>query len=120
MMLQNCKEVQQQSISQKKLTTNIIIMKETKCPAEELLKSIAGKWKPQILKLAIDNPVRFNALLRQLEGATKQAIATALKELETEGILSKKTIKLKPLHIEYSLTEKGQKIVPLLQQFEEF
>ncbi len=119
-MLQKCKEDQQLSISQKNLTTNLILMNEAKCPAEELLKSIAGKWKPQILKLAIDNPIRFNALLRQLEGATKQAIATALKELETEGILSKETIKLKPLHIEYSLTEKGRKIVPLLQQLEDF
>lgn len=95
-------------------------MKETKCPAEELLKSIAGKWKPQILRLAIDAPVRFNALLRQLEGSNKQAIATALKELEAEGILTKQTIQLKPLHIEYSLTEKGRKIVPLLQQLEDF
>lgn len=102
------------------MTTDFEKMKEIKCPAEELLKSIAGKWKPQILRLAIDSPVRFNALLRQLEGSNKQAIATALKELEVEDILTKQTIQLKPLHIEYSLSEKGKKIVPFLQQLEDF
>lgn len=88
------------------------------CPAEGLLKRLSGKWKPQIFRLAVEGPLRFNSLLRQLKGSSKQSIAVALKELETEGLLDKKTIALKPLHIEYMLSEKGRELIPVFQQLE--
>jgi len=57
-------------------------------------------------------------LLRQIEGSNKQSIATALKELEAEGLLIKNVIKLKPLHIEYTLSERGKLMLPVFQQLE--
>lgn len=89
------------------------------CPAETLLKEISGKWKPLILKEASFGPIRFNALLKSLEGANKQSLATALKELEESGILSREVIKLKPLHVEYNLSNLGKKLLSLLQNLEE-
>ena len=62
--------------------------------------------------------LRFSSLLRQIEGSNKQSIATALKELEAEGLLIKNTIKLKPLHIEYTLSERGKQMLPVFQQLE--
>ena len=101
------------------MTTKIITQKEESCPAEGLLKLLAGKWKPQIFRLASEgNPLRFNRLVRQLEGATKQSIAVVLKELEQTELLQKKVIKLKPLHIEYTLTEKGIAMLPIFKQLE--
>lgn len=96
--------------------------KETvgECPAEGLLKQLSGKWKPQIFRLALDGPVRFNSLIREIEGSNKQSIATALRELEENGLLEKTVIKLKPLHIEYSLSEKGKSLVVVFQQLEFF
>jgi DNA-binding HxlR family transcriptional regulator len=91
---------------------------ENGCPAEGLLKMLSGKWKPQIFRLALDNPVRFNALLRQMEGSNKQSVAVALKELEEQGLLDKVVIAQKPLHIEYNLSEKGQSLIPVFQQLE--
>lgn len=91
---------------------------ESTCPAETLLKLLSGKWKPQIFKLAVDGPLRFNSLLRQLEGSNKQSIAVALKELEEQGLLDKTIIKLKPLHIEYNLSEKGKTMIPVFKQLE--
>ncbi|MFY7828751.1 MAG: winged helix-turn-helix transcriptional regulator [Flectobacillus sp.] len=91
---------------------------ESTCPAEGLLKTLSGKWKPQIFRFAVDGPVRFNALLRDIEGANKQSLATALKELETEGILHKTIISEKPLHIEYHLSAKGLSLVPIFHQLE--
>ena len=90
------------------------------CPAEGLLKILSGKWKPQIFRLALEGPLRFNALLRQMEGSNKQSVALALKELEEQGLLEKTTIRLKPLHIEYSLTERGLALVPVFRQLELF
>lgn len=91
---------------------------ENACPAEELLKLISGKWKPQIFRLALDGPLRFNTLLRQVEGANKQSLATGLKELVEEGYLEKIVIKTKPLHIEYTLSEKGKTLIPVFKQLE--
>ena len=56
------------------------------CPAEGLLKQLSGKWKPQIFRLALESPLRFNRLLRQLPGSSKQSVAVALKEMEEAGI----------------------------------
>ncbi len=88
------------------------------CPAQRLLKMLSGKWKAEIFRLAVEAPLRFNSLLRQIQGSNKQSLATALKELEEEGLLEKVTIKLKPLHIEYNLTEKGKALIPVFQQLE--
>jgi DNA-binding HxlR family transcriptional regulator len=88
------------------------------CPAEGLLKALSGKWKPQIFRLALKGPLRFNSLLRQLENANKQSVATALKELEEQGLLQKRTLQLKPLHIEYHLSIKGQSLIPVFRQLE--
>lgn len=91
---------------------------ENSCPAEGLLKLLSGKWKPQIFKLALDGPVRFSSLLRDIEGSNKQSIAVALKELEEQGLLEKITVQLKPLHIEYNLSEKGKSLIPVFRQLE--
>jgi DNA-binding HxlR family transcriptional regulator len=92
--------------------------KENECPAEGLLKMLAGKWKPQIFRLALEGTIRFSTLLRQIEGSNKQSISVALKELEEQGLLEKKIITLKPLHIEYNLSEKGKQLIPIFQQIE--
>ena len=61
-----------------------------------------------------------SSLLRQIEGANKQTLTVALKELEVVGLLQKNVIKQKPLRIEYVLTEKGQSLIPVFQQLESF
>ncbi len=88
------------------------------CPAESLLKSLSGKWKPQVFRLAVEGPLRFNSLLRQLEGASKQSLSVALKELEEQDILQRTVVQEKPLHVEYHLTEKGQALIPVFKQLE--
>lgn len=90
------------------------------CPAETLLRQLSGKWKPQIFLLAMQGPVRFNGLLRELNGSSKQSIAAALRELEDNNLLEKQVISQKPLHIEYTLSEKGQSVVPIFRQLEHF
>ena len=88
------------------------------CPAEDLLKIMSGKWRPQIFRLAIEGPLRFSSLLKTLENSNKQSKALALKELEHEGLLEKHVIKLKPLHIEYHLSEKGKTLIAVFRQLE--
>lgn len=100
------------------MTTENNPKNDSGCPAEGLLKMLSGKWKPQIFRLSFEGPVRFNGLLRQLEGSNKQSVAVALKELEEQGLLTKIVVQQKPLHIEYHLSEKGKTLIPVLQQLE--
>lgn len=90
------------------------------CPAEELLKQLSGKWKLQIFSLALKGNVRFNSLLREINGTSKQSVATALRELEEAGLLEKIIVSQKPLHIEYTLTEKSKALAPVIKQLELF
>ncbi len=94
------------------------IEKDNGCPAEGLLKMLSGKWKPQIFRLAVAGPVRFNTLLREITGANKQTVAVALRELEEVNLLTKTIVTQKPLHIEYELSEKGRSLIPVFQQLE--
>ncbi|CAL1521253.1 helix-turn-helix domain-containing protein [Chitinophaga sp. MM2321] len=100
------------------MTTNEEHTNPESCPAEGLLKLLSGKWKPQIFRLAVEGPLRFSSLLRQMEGSNKQSVSVALKELENEGLLEKNIIKQKPLHIEYILSERGKALIPVFRQLE--
>ena len=98
-------------------------MKETcneqdQCPAESLLRQLSGKWKPQIFKIALTGPIRFNLLLRRIEGSNKQAIAVALREMLQQDLLVKTVINIKPLHIEYTLSEKGKSLISVFKKLE--
>lgn len=100
------------------MTTKNLTNDNETCPAQGFLKLLAGKWKPEIFRLAAESPVRFSSLLRQIQGSNKQTLSVALRELEEVGLLERVVIKQKPLHIEYYLTEKGKSLVPVLKQLE--
>ena len=100
------------------MTTKKNVQDNQTCPAQALLKQLSGKWKPEIFRLAMDSPLRFSSLLRQLEGSNKQTLSVALRELEEIGLLQKVVIKQKPLHIEYYLTENGKSLIPVFKQLE--
>lgn len=102
------------------MTTKKEIIDNETCPAQKFLKLLSGKLKPEIFRLAVEAPLRFNSLLRQIEGSNKQTLSVALKELEEAGLLEKVVIQQKPLHIEYYLTEKGKSIIPVFRQLENF
>lgn len=90
------------------------------CPIQSFLKLFSGKLKPEIFLLATKSFLRFNTLLREIEGANKQSLAIALRDLTEAEILKKVVIKNKPLHIEYHLTEKGKSIAPIFEKLEQF
>jgi DNA-binding HxlR family transcriptional regulator len=100
------------------MTTKKMTSDTETCPAQGLLKLLSGKWKPEIFRLAVESPLRFSSLLREIEGTNKQSVSTALRELEKIGLLEKVVIKQKPLHIEYYLTEKGKSLIPVFKQLE--
>ena len=97
-------------------TTDNNILAE--CPKEYLLKLLTGKWKPCIFRYATQGPVRFGQMVKLLPEATRQGLTNALRELEESNILERRVIKLKPLHVEYHLTELGLEFIPIFKAIE--
>lgn len=89
------------------------------CPVEGLLRMLSARWCLEIFRKAVDGPVRFNSLLRDLPGSNRQSLASALKSLEEQGLIERKVVRLKPLHVDYTLSAKGCELVPIFQQLEQ-
>lgn len=77
---------------------------------------IGGKWKTVILYHLIDSPLRYNQLRKKMQSVTERTLSLQLKQLEEDGVVKRKVYTSKPpLKVEYSLTEFGQTLVPLLR-----
>lgn len=98
------------------MTTNKDIRNDYSCPAEDTIKLMGAKWHPQIFRLTAKGAVRFSSILRELPQASKQSISVALRELEQAGMLIRETIKAKPLHVEYRLSQKGRAMLEVYKQ----
>ena len=97
-------------------------MKQTiDCPAERAIYFLGGKWKIRILFTLYNNKkVRFNILKRDLKTITQQMLSKQLKELETDGIVNRKMYQVVPPKVEYSLTEFGLSVIPILKSFSDW
>lgn len=76
---------------------------------------IAAKWTPQLLYALAQDPRRFCELQKLVGGVNPRTLSARLDELELGGIVEKKTFAEVPPRIEYSLTEKGRDLVPILE-----
>lgn len=80
---------------------------------------ISGKWKILIIwYISFYKMQRFNELQRRLDGITHATLANQLKELENDGLISRKAYPEVPPRVEYTLTELGESFVPLLKQMQ--
>lgn len=84
------------------------------CPVEVTLSAIGGKWKALILYHTMSKSRRFNELHRLIPRVTQRMLTQHLRELEADGILRRDVHAQVPPHVEYSLTEKGKTLVPIL------
>jgi DNA-binding HxlR family transcriptional regulator len=91
------------------------------CPAERAIYFLGGKWKIRILFTLFNNKkVRFNELKKVLKTITQQMLSKQLKELETDGIVNRKVHQVVPPKVEYSLTEFGLSVIPILKSFSDW
>ncbi len=77
------------------------------CPTRLVLDRIADKWTVLILGLLGQQPWRFNALLRKIEGLSQKVLSQTLKRLERDGLVSRTVFATSPVTVEYSLTPLG-------------
>lgn len=89
--------------------------KKYPCCTSLTMDIIGGKWKTVILYYLLAGPLRYNELRKKLGGVTERTLSLQLKKLEEDGIVIRKVYTEKPpLKVEYSLTELGKTLEPVL------
>ena len=85
------------------------------CAIDVTMSVIEGRWKPVILcKLKQTGEMRFNQLLKNIDGISPRMLTKQLKELERDGLISRKAFHEIPPRVEYSLTKRGESLLPVL------
>ena len=86
----------------------------SRCPAETTLGVIGGRWKVPILWHLFGGTKRFGELRRALAGVTQKMLTQQLRELERDGVVSRTVYAEVPPRVEYSLTDRGQSLRPVV------
>jgi DNA-binding HxlR family transcriptional regulator len=84
-------------------------------PVELSLDVIGGKWKMPILWRLKDKPWRYSELKKSIGKITHKMLAQQLKELEEDGLISRKVFASVPPKVDYTLTQKGFTTIPIIE-----
>lgn len=93
---------------------NIEKIKAYTCPVEAAMDVIGGKYKAQIVYELISGTKRYNEIQKALPQATPRMLSKQLKELEEDSIINRVLYPVVPPKTEYSLTEFGETLVPIV------
>ncbi len=84
------------------------------CPVETTLSIIGDKWKVLILRDLFTGTKRFNELKKSLKGITQKMLTQQLREMGGDGLLHREVYPVVPPKVEYSLTELGKTLKPVI------
>ncbi|NAS32555.1 transcriptional regulator [Flavobacteriaceae bacterium R38] len=89
---------------------------EYPCCTSLTMGIIGGKWKAVILFYLMDKNLRYNELRKSMPTVTERTLSLQLKALEEDGLIKRKVYTSKPpLKVEYSLTDFGKTLIPVIQ-----
>jgi DNA-binding HxlR family transcriptional regulator len=110
--MDNNTNVENQEVNDKK----IFVFDENSCPVTATMKVLGGKWKPILINaIYFMAPARFGELKRSVIGITQSMLTQQLRELEDDGIICRKIYAEIPPKVEYTLTEFGLTLSPVIQ-----
>jgi DNA-binding HxlR family transcriptional regulator len=88
---------------------------QSSCPVTTTLSVIGGKWKPIILYILSAETKRFGQIRKLIPSISQKMLTQQLRELEMDGIIDRKVYPVVPPKVEYSLTEYGGTLMPILR-----
>lgn len=91
------------------------------CPINNTFQIVGKKFSILIMRnMLLYKQTRFNQFLESVEGINSRTLSLRLRQLEKSGLIKRQVIPETPIRIEYSLTEKGRALMPILEQMGEF
>jgi DNA-binding HxlR family transcriptional regulator len=84
------------------------------CPVTFTLEKMGGRWKPLILYQLQQGVLRYGQLKKSIPGITEKMLVQHLRELEADGLIVRDVKPVVPPHVEYSLTQTGKTLTPIL------
>ncbi|SFB59831.1 transcriptional regulator, HxlR family [Cohnella sp. OV330] len=94
--------------------------KKYRCASEVAMELVSGKWKVLILSHLSEHTFRFGELLKLMPGATHKMLAEQLRDLECDGLIIRSVYPVIPPKVEYELTDRGMRLVPILEALCDF
>jgi DNA-binding HxlR family transcriptional regulator len=88
------------------------------CSVIATLKVFSTKWKPCILCYLSEKPMRYNQLHRIIPNISRRMLSEHLRQLEKDQLITRTSFDRKNQHVEYSLTERGRSLMPLLEEIQ--
>ena len=92
----------------------------TECPVEYTASILSNKWKCLILRDLLTGTKRFNELNKSIIGISAKVLTENLRELENDGVVNRKTYAVVPPKVEYSLSQKGEELKPIIDLMKDF
>ena len=103
------------------INTNNCTYDEKNCAVMAAMELIGGKWKVLLItRIYFDSPARFGVLMRCLKGISQSMLTSQLRELERDGIICRKIYAEIPPKVEYTLTEFGLTLHPIITAMAEW
>jgi DNA-binding HxlR family transcriptional regulator len=110
--MKNNTKIDNQEVKSKKN----FVFDENSCPVTATMQVLGGKWKPILINaIYLTAPARFGELKRSVTGITQSMLTQQLRELEDDGLISRKIYAEIPPRVEYTLTEFGLTLSPIMQ-----
>lgn len=85
------------------------------CPVETTLQLISNRWQVLIIRDLLEGTKRFGELKKSVSGISQKVLTSALRSMEENGLLTRKIFPEVPPHVEYTLTETGLSLKPVLR-----
>ena len=90
------------------------------CPVATTVQIIGSKWKLLILRNLLQRPWRFNELKKNLDGISQKVLTDSLRSMEADGIVTRTVYAEVPPRVEYSLSETGETLRPIIKAMEDW
>lgn len=90
------------------------VFRYSDCPMHRSMAILGSRWKPIIIYSLRNRTARFGQIHATVGTISKKVLTSALKDLEADGVLTRQEFKELPPRVEYTLTEKGLSLVPII------
>lgn len=96
------------------MVTDITNISISECPVTATLDLIGGRWKTLIIFHLNKNTRRFGEIAARMPNISRKVLTEQLKEMEKDGLITRKQYKEIPPRVEYSLTDLGKSLTPVI------